>query len=217
MKRIVYLVAFSVFIAGCGAKREGGKEGQVATLVAGTMAAVPTQTSVPSPSPVPPIRTPVPTGEPEPTAARSNTYWDEDLGFAFDYPGDWAVAYQEGQSRGRFFQFAREDFQPDPDAGGLPVEEILLQVTILNWDPKWELEVFLEVRRQAWDSSGIEVLSEKRWSWDGEIPAATFILKGVDGQQSLIIFTYAGDRYLTFSTTDDFQVVEDAARTLRIP
>lgn len=215
MKRIIYLVAVAVFIAGCGSRTEVDKDDQVATLVAGTMAAAPTKTPVPSP--VPPTQTPVPTEEPEPTAELSNTYRDEDLGFAFDYPGGWAIAYQEGQSRGRFFQFAREDFQPDPDAGGLPEGEILLQVTVLNWDPKEDLEAFLEVRRQAWDSSGIEVLAEERWSWDGEIPAATFILKGIDGQQSLIIFTYAGDRYLTFSTTDDFQVVEDAAHTLRIP
>lgn len=193
------------------------KEGQVATLVAKTMAAVPSRTPVPGSSLVSPTETPVAADEPEPASGFSNTYRDEEAGYAFDYPGEWTVAYQEGQSRGGFFQFTREDFQPDPDAGGLPAEEVLMQVTVLNWDPKGDLEAFLEVRRQAWDSSGIEVVSEERWSWDGEVPAATFVLKGVDGEQSLVVFTYAGDRYLVFSTTADFPVVEDVARTLRPP
>jgi hypothetical protein len=211
------LMVLGVFIAGCGSKMDVDKEGQVATLVAKTMAAIPSQTPLPSPSPASPTETPVAVEETEPTPEFSNTYRDEDLGFAFDYPGEWAVAYQEEQSRGGFFQFAREGFQPDPDAGGLPEQEILMQLTVLNWDPKGDLEAFLEVRRQAWDSSGIEAVSEETWSWGGEIPAMTFTLKGIDGQQSLVIFTYVGDRYLVFSTTMDFQIVMDIARTLCLP
>lgn len=214
---MIYLVALSVFITGCESRMTVDKEDQVATLVAKTMAAIPSQTSVVSPSPASPTETPVAADEAEPAAGFSNTYRDEDLGFAFDYPGEWAVAYQEGQSRGSFFQFAREDFQPDPNAGGLPAGEMLMQLTVLNWDPKGDLGAFLEVRRQAWDSSGIEVVSEGTWSWDGEIPAVTFILEGVDGEQSLLAMTYVGDRYLVFSSTADFQIVEDVAHTLRLP
>ncbi len=79
-------------------------------------------------------------------------------------PAAWKVAYQENQSRGGYIQFTRADFQPDPKAGGLPAEEILLQVAVYNWDPKGDIHAYLEHRYQAWESSSIGFSEEKRWT-----------------------------------------------------
>ena len=216
MKRWVYLMALALMVSGCGAPAAVDEGDRVGTIVAETLAAAPTGTLPPSATTAPPEETVVPpTAEPAPNQAR--TYADPELGFAFDYPEGWAVAYQEGQSRGSFFQFAREGFQVDPDAGGLPPEEILMQVSLLNWEPSRDLEAYLDVRRTAWDSSGSTVISEETWIWHDGIPGVSFVLEGVDGVQSLIAVTTIGDLYLTFSGPARFEEVDAAARSLRVP
>ena len=91
----------------------------------------------------------------------------------------------------------------------------MAQVTILNWDPKQDLEGFLEVRRTAWNSSGIEVLEETDWIWGEGIPGKTFLLKGLDGAASQVNLTYVADRYLEFSTSSEFEVLPAVVTTLR--
>jgi len=162
----------------------------------------------------------VPTAVPTPTApadGKSNTYQDDEIGFAFAYPAEWAPAYQEGQSRGRFIQFARAAFQPDPDAGGLPAEEIRMQVSLLGWEPTADLAAYLEVRRSALENSGAQILSEEHWTWGADVPGVTLIVQGIDGVESILSLTYVGDLYLTFSAGEDFQMVDEAARSLRVP
>lgn len=129
-----------------------------------------------------------------PAVALDVVYNDPEIGYAFDYPSSWKVAYQEMQARGGYFQFVRTDFQPDPSAGGLPAEEILLQVAVYNLDPKGDLEAFLGQRYLAWDISGIGVKEEKRWTRvDGEL-AVQLILDGTEGDQAMLILTVVGER-----------------------
>lgn len=74
-----------------------------------------------------------------------STYTDAELGLAFDYPAAWRIERQEQQSRGSFVQLVGSEGDLD---------DFRMQLTVLNWDPKQDLEAFLEVRRTAWESLG---------------------------------------------------------------
>jgi hypothetical protein len=142
-------------------------------------------------------------------------YNDPDLGYAFNYPATWKIAYGENQSRGGYFQFARADFQPDISAGGLPAEEILLQVAVYLWDPKGDLEAYLEHRYQAWDASGITYSEIRRWTRPGGEPAVELLITGSEGDQALLILTVVGERYLELSSDRELEVLSAIGSTLR--
>lgn len=153
-----------------------------------------------------------PTPVPKHTAASADdmalgaTYTDPELGFAFDYPASWGVGRREQQSRGGFVQLIGSEGDLD---------DVRMQLTVLNWDPKQDLEAFLEVRRTAWESSGTEIQNENDWTWSGGVPGKTFRLQGVDGALSQVHFTYLEDRYLEISTTSEYQALEAIIATLR--
>lgn len=164
-------------------------------------------TVVPSPTPVPPTTLPIPSVVSGEKNALKATYTNPDSGFSFDYPAEWQMGRQEEQSRGGFFQL----IGPDGD-----LDDIRMQVTVLNWDPKQDLKAFLDVRRTAWDNSGVEIRVEEEWTWAEEIPGKTFLLEGADGSVSQVHFTYLGDRYLEFSTTSEYENLERILETLRL-
>lgn len=215
MKKMTLLIFLLILMSGC-LPRVVVQEGSGREPV--TQMEPPQLTATIFPSLTPEALDPTPLAPTlESTDKPPRIYHNEEMGFAFAYPEDWVVAYQEGQSRGTYIQFTHSDYEPDPESSGLAPEEILMQVTVLNWDPEQDLDAFLDVRRQAWDSSGAEVISEATWSWGDGIPAVTVIVKGIDGAQSLFVFTYVRDRYVVFSGTDHFSLVESTARTLRLP
>jgi hypothetical protein len=208
MKLKIFLVLILLFCSACAVNRFDD-QATIATLVAATRTA---QVSTPGPLET---QLPVSTQTPEIQTLPIMTYNDPELGYAFDYPADWKIAYQENQSRGYYFQFTRADYMPDPESGGLPAEEILLQVALYNWDPKSDLEAYLDQRFQAWDSSGISAVMEQSWTRpDGE-PAVMLLIEGADGDQARIIYTVVGDRYLELSTDSEFDQLGNIAESLR--
>jgi len=157
MKKIYLLVGLTLLITGCS-NVPIADQNTIATLVSATQTAAPLTTEPPA------ILLPSDTPDIPPGISLEAVYSDSELGYAFNYPAAWKVAYQENQSRGGYIQFTRADFQPDPKAGGLPAEEILLQVAVYNWDPKGDIHAYLEHRYQAWESSSIGFSEEKRWT-----------------------------------------------------
>ena len=133
-------------------------------------------------------------------------YEDPELGFSFDYPGEWERGYEERGVRGGFFTFI------DPE--GSPAE-ILVQVTIYRWDPTQDLEAYQEKRRSAWESSQIEILDEADWSWKDGVPVKSFRLESLEGEIVDVYLTYTGDYYLEFTTTSEFETLEVIVSTLR--
>lgn len=164
-------------------------------------------TAVPTPTLLPSTTLPTPSVVSGNKKALEATYTHPDSLFSFDYPAEWQMGRQEEQSRGGFFQL----IGPDGD-----LDDIRMQVTVLNWDPKQDLKAFLDVRRTAWDNSGIEIRVEEEWTWAEEIPGKTFLLEGADGSVSQVHFTYLGDRYLEFSTTSEYENLERILETLRL-
>jgi hypothetical protein len=91
-----------------------------------------------------------------------------------------------------------------------------MDATVLNWDPKNDLDAFIDVRKQAWSASGMEVLSEEQYTLMGGHRAVRFLIEGVDGEQALLITTTVGQRYLVLSGTGDLDVLAEIAGTVRV-
>ncbi len=209
------LLALALGLTACGSS--AGKSTLEPTLEPALPTAIPETATLPPSTPTNP---PLPTHTSEPTqppiSFDAATYRDEAAGFEFDYPAGWAFDGGERQSRGYYVQFYSWNWQPGDVVEGIPTGETVLSLIVNLWDPKNDLEAYLDQRKLAWDSSGIEILSEERVNLNGEWPAAQFIVQGADGLQSFSLFTTIGDQYLTLSGSGDLDLLAEIAHTLRL-
>ena len=143
------------------------------------------------------------------------TYRDDEAGFEFDYPAGWAFDPGEHQSRGYYVQFYSWDWKPGDPIDPLPAGGTILSVTVQRWDPKNDLEAFVNQRKLAWGASGISILSEERLTLAGDRPSAQFTVQGVDGSQAFFLLTTNGENYLVLSGDGDLGLLADIAHTLR--
>lgn len=171
-----------------------------------------TQVTVPEEST--PTPAPAETQAPSP-AFEAVTYRDEAAGFAFDYPAGWSFDSGEGGSRGSYVQFYSWDWKPGDPIDPLPAGGTILSVTNQLWDPKNDLEAFIDQRKMAWEASGISILSEERLTLPGERPAAEFIVQAVDGMQAYFLLTTNGENYLVLSGNGDLDLLAEISHTLR--
>lgn len=159
---------------------------------------------------------PAPTETPLPVPAfDATTYRDEVAGFEFDHPIGWTFDAGEGQSRGYFVQFYSWDWEPGDPIDPLPAGGTVLSVTVQLWDPKNDLEAFINQRKLAWDASGISILTEERILLSGDRPAAQFTVRAVDGAQAFFLLTTNGEDYLVLSGNGDLNLLAEIAHTLR--
>ena len=161
-----------------------------------------------SPSPVilpaqtafPPTPTPTPT---QPRSFDAATYRDESAGFELDYPAEWEEPVSMGGGdRGSIMQF-RVSGEPR------------LDVVVLLWDPKGDLDAFLANHHVAWDASGINVVSEEATTLADGRAAARVVIQGSDSSQGFFFFTTLGDRYLQLSGGGDLELLAEISRTVR--
>ena len=163
-----------------------------------------------------PTASPLPTETPIPQPAfEATTYRDDEAGFEFDYPVGWTFDPGEHQSRGYYVQFYSWDWQPGDPIDPLPEGGTVLSITIQLWDPKNDLEAFINQRKLAWDSSGTSILSEERLTLAGDRPAAQFVVQGVDGSQAFFLLTTNGEDYLVLSGNGDLSLLAEIVKTLR--
>ena len=163
-----------------------------------------------------PTDTPPPTETPVPQSAfDATTYRDDEAGFVFDYPAGWAFDPGEHQSRGYYVQFYSWNWKPGDPIDPLPAGGTVLSVTVQLWDPKNDLEAFINQRKMAWDSSGISIISEERITLAGDRPAAQFTVQGIDGTQAFFLLTTNGEDYLVLSGNGDLNLLANIAHTLR--
>jgi hypothetical protein len=148
-------------------------------------------------------------------AFEAKTYRDDEAGFEFDYPAGWAFDPGEHQSRGYYVQFYSWDWQPGEIVEKTPVGESILSVTVNYWDPKNNLEAFVNQRKLAWDSSGIAILSEEHLILTEDRSAAQLTTQGIDGMQSYWLITTLGEQYLTLSGSGDLGLLANIAHTVR--
>lgn len=130
------------------------------------------------------------------------TYRDADAEFEFDYPAAWVPDEQVFGPRGSGVQF-------------MPSEDTSLTVMVTLWDPKNDLDAFVEQRRTGWSLSEATILSEEELTLAGDWRAVSFVVDGVDGIEAFFMFTTLGENYLQLSGTGDIDLLAEIARTIR--
>lgn len=166
-----------------------------------------------TPEPVVVVSTPTATYVPELLEA---TYRDAGNNFEFDYPAGWAFDSGEQHARGSYVQFYSWNWQPGEAVETIPSGETVLSVTVNSWEPKNDLEAFIDQRKLAWDTSGISILSEEHIYLEAERPAAQFTVQSVDGAQAFFLFTTIGEQYLTLGGNGELGLLANIGHTLRL-
>jgi hypothetical protein len=190
------LLILSLMIAACGMVEVEGQIIDPTENAATQITTMQVPTDVPT---IAPTNTPV---TPQ-LSFEATTYKDEEAGFAFEYPLDWGVGFQEEQSRGHVMQLQ--------DVSGPR-----LDVVVLLWEPIQDLPAFLEVRKTAWESSDISIQEEQPITLANGQEAVYYVVEGRDGDQGFFFFTTLTDRYLQLSGSDDIALLTEIAQTVRV-
>jgi len=179
--------------------------------------------ATPEPTPLPaPTNTaaPAPTvAQPTPTTGitfEAAVYRNDTAGFEFDYPAGWTVGPDEIYSRGGITALTSWERPNDVLPEETPPGETRLDITVLLWDPRNDLDAFIDVRMTAWDASGIEVISRQDLMLENGHAAVVFIVQGIDGEQGFFFFTTLIDRYLILSGEGDLALLEEIASSVRV-
>jgi hypothetical protein len=195
-KRWFILIVLSLSVAACGMIEVEGQIIDPTESAATQITTTQVSTDVPT---IAPTDTPA---EPQ-LSFEAVIYQDKDAGFAFEYPADWGVGFQEAHSRGYVTQLQ-------------DVDGPRLDVVVLLWDPKGDLPAFLEVRKTAWESSDITFQEEQTITLANGQEAVYYVVEGRDGDQGFFFFTTLYDRYLQLSGSGDLSVLAEIAQTVQV-
>jgi hypothetical protein len=191
-------------------------------LILVTTACAPTPTTLPvdsviSPATAAAANTLVPTEAPAnpklPAASfESQTYINEEVGFALDYPVGWTVNETVLGDRGKQIQFLSA---PEiADLAILPENAARLTAIVDQWDPKNDLAAYIAARKIAWESSGFTVVEELPLVLDLGLNAVQFELKTPDSS-AVVLITALGDQYLVLSGEGNLPLVKEIVQRLR--
>lgn len=184
------LIIAGLLLAACGGVGGDADPPPVAVAVTPTIVvSAPEPTSAPAPAS-------------EPVSFEAATYRNDAAGFEFDYPAEWVPDEQVFGERGSGVQFT-------------PPGETSLSVMVLLWDPKNDLDAFVEQRKTGWSASGATILSEEELTLEGGRRAASFVVEGVDGVEAYFMLATLGEDYLLLSGSGDLDLLAEIARTVR--
>ena len=163
--------------------------------------------------PVPTEMVVVPEGKIPAASFESQTYINETVGFALDYPSDWTVVESVLGERGS--QALLLSAPEIADLAVLPEGATRVAVVVYQWDPKNDLAAFVEVRKVAWDASGFTILEEEDLVLDLGLSARQFVVQTPDGLNVLFLFAAVGNQYVSISGEGDMALVKEIAARLR--
>ncbi len=166
-----------------------------ATALPATEISAPTATSSPT---LPPTEVPL-------ALSFSPTWFrDEQIGFAFQYPDEWQVSdFAEQYSRAIIRQLEKEG-------------EVVLQITAYRWDPTGALPEYLDQRRLAWESSGLDIASEEMLTLASGQSAAAISLNTLEGDQAYFFYVPIDEYYLELAGSGDIDLLAEVASTLEL-
>lgn len=142
----------------------------------------------------------------------SQTYVNEEVGFALDYPAGWTVNETVVGPRGTQVQFLSS---PElAEAATLPEGATRLNATIYQWDPKNDLAAYVAHRKTAWEASGFQILEEEQVLLELGLPAVQFTVQTPEAQ-TIFLFTALGDQCLELSGEGDLELVKEIVGRLR--
>ena len=188
----------------------------MATACAPAATAVPVD-SVISPSTAVAVDTLVPTEAPAnpklpAPSFESQTYINEEIGFALDYPVGWTVTETVVGDRGKQIQFLSS---PElADVSILPENAARLTAVVYQWDPKNDLAAYVAMRKTAWENSGFTIVEEIPLVLDLGLNAVQFEIKTPDST-SVVLITALGDEYLVLSGDGNLPLVKEIMQRLR--
>ena len=188
----------------------------LATCSAPGTTPAPVQTDVPAlaantePNPAPTEAAPNPK---LPAASfESQTYINEEAGFALDYPAGWTVNEVVIGPRGTQVQFLSS---PEiADMATLPEGETRVNATIYQWDPKNDLAAFIANQKSAWKASGFTVLEEEPLVLEMGLPAVRFTVQTPEANVVFLV-TALEDQYLVLSGEGDLELVKEIIQRVR--
>lgn len=203
MKRITIILALIILATACS---------PAATSVPVDSVPVPTATDEPASAPTS-APTEAPVNPKLPAASfESETYINEEAGFALDYPAGWTVNESVIGARGSQVQFLSS---PEiAEAAVLPEGAGRVSAVIYQWDPKNDLPAYVANWKTAWESSGFTVVEEKPLVLDLGLNAVQFMLKTPDSS-AVVLITALGDQYLVLSGEGDLELAKEIVGRLR--
>jgi hypothetical protein len=141
----------------------------------------------------------------EPTSDETAVYRNSENGFELDYPTSWRLDEQVLGSRasGALFYTADTD------------EEPIFSAVVYLWDPKNDLDAWLEQRRQSWSGSSAAILLEEELIVAGGQRAVKFELLWLGGQTINHLLMEIGDRYLELFSPGDPGTIDEIIGSLR--
>jgi hypothetical protein len=143
---------------------------------------------------------------------QSETYINEDFGFALDYPVGWTVNESIVGDRGSQIQFLSS---PEiAESAVLPEGASRVTAVIYDWDPKNDLPAYIANWKTAWESSGFTVVEELPLVLDLGLNAVQFTIKTPDSS-AVVLITALGDKYMVLSGEGDLELAKEIVQRLR--
>lgn len=203
--RAMVLTVLVLFLVGCGAPADAPTPPSAATPTI----------SIPDASAS--RATPSPSTAPSPAGpANLQAFRDPTGGYALDIPRGWTIQDVDPQAkqgqRGYYVTFLSWE-QKTPWKGELPAGGTMLQVTVSRWEPL-DLAKYVTMRKEAWASSKVAILSEEEWTLAGNLRAVRIVLKADKGNE-FVLLTLIQDHFLTVTGSGDLNQIVELARTLR--
>ena len=154
----------------------------------------------------------VPQGKLPAPSFESQTYINETVGFALDYPVGWLVQETVVGQRGTqvVFVSSPELFE----ATTMPEGGSRMSMTIYDWDPKNDLPAYVEKTKNSWASSGFTILEEQALTLDLGLAAVRFKVQSSDTTFPVLIAA-VGEKYLFLSGEGDLVLVNEILVRLR--
>jgi len=142
----------------------------------------------------------------------SETYVNEDAGFALDYPAGWTVNEIVIGPRGTQVQFL--SLPEIAELAALPEGGTRVNATIYQWDPKNDLAAYVAHWKTAWDASGFTILEEEQLVLEQGLPAVKFAVQTPEANV-LFLVTALEDQYLVLSGEGNMDLVQEIIQRLR--
>lgn len=176
---------------------------------------VPAKTEVPATmtaQPPAPAETRAPAGKLPAAPFDAEPYANEEAGFALDYPAGWTVNEQVVGPRGTQISFLSK---PElAEAATVPEGETRLSATVYEWDPKNDLDAYVQHMKEAWSSSGFTILEDEKLTLELGLRAEQFTVQTPEAKVVFLI-TALPDRYLVIAGEGDLDLAKQIMERLR--
>ena len=157
---------------------------------------------------------PVLTMEPEPELSyEAEIYLEETAGIELYYPVDWSESpRQQIGERGAQAALLSPGSTLEQTAEG----DARILLTTYEWEPKHDLEAYVDQRKLAWDASGFKVLQEEMFTLEDGRQVMVFNVEVGGGSEAVFAFVTAGEDYLQISGDGDLDLCMEIIKSMKV-